>query len=266
MTTSNALTSNQIVRAALVVLLGFLASGVLGIIRTAVFSGTFGASAELDAFYAAQRIPEMVFTLVAGGALGSSFIPVFSRFLTIEDNIGAWRLASGVMTLSATAAATLALFLVVFAPILVPALLVPGATAPEQSLTTTLTQLMLITTVIFSISGLLMGILNAHQLFLLPSLALSMNSIGMILGALVFAHMLPPNNTLSLTNAVKSFVAGRDVFVSAPVWWANEISKGNVFGLAIGAILGASLHLLIQLPGLPRVKSRLRQLFDWSVE
>lgn len=263
---SKALTSNQIVRAALVVLLGFLASGVLGIIRTAVFSGTFGASAELDAFYAAQRIPEMVFTLVAGGALGSSFIPVFSRYLAADDNLGAWRLASAVMTLSAFAAATLAILLMVFAPILVPALLVPGATAPEQSLTTTLTQVMLVTTVIFSISGLLMGILNAHQLFLLPSLALSMNNIGLILGALLFAHILPPNTTLSLTNAVKSVAAGRDVVVSAPLWWATEISKGNVFGLAIGAVLGASLHLLIQLPGLPRVKAKLRLLFDWRIE
>lgn len=263
---SKALTSNQIVRAALVVLLGFLASGVLGIIRTAVFSGTFGASAELDAFYAAQRIPEMVFTLVAGGALGSSFIPVFSRYLAAEDNLGAWRLASAVMTLSAFAAATLAILLMVFAPILVPALLVPGATAPEQSLTTTLTQVMLVTTVIFSISGLLMGILNAHHLFLLPSLALSMNNIGLILGALLFAHILPPNTTLSLTNAVKSVAAGRDVVVSAPLWWATEISKGNVFGLAIGAVLGASLHLLIQLPGLPRVKAKLRLLFDWRIE
>ncbi len=263
---SKALSNRQIVRAAAVVLFGFLASGVLGIIRTATFSGTFGASAELDAFYAAQRIPEMLFTLVAGGALGSSFIPVFSRYLSTEDDKNAWRLASAVMTLSATAATLLAIVLVLTAPTLVPSLLVPGATAPEQAITVTLTQVMLATTVIFSISGLMMGILNAHQLFLLPAMAASMYNIGMILGALVFAHLLPPNNALSLTNAVKAVANGSFAFADSPLWWATELSKGNVFGLAIGAVLGAVLHLLIQLPALPRIKAKLRLLFDWRVE
>jgi putative peptidoglycan lipid II flippase len=197
MSGSKALSRQQIFFAALVVLIGFLASGVLGVVRTAVFSATFGASAELDAFYAAQRIPEMLFTLVAGGALGSSFIPVFSRYLTADDQNGAWRLASSVMTLSASAAAILAILLAILAPILVPALLVPGKPSDQQALTTTLTQLMLITTVIFAISGLLMGILNAHQRFLFPALALSMNNIGLIVGALVIARILPtPNDVL----------------------------------------------------------------------
>lgn len=231
MTHSKALSNRQIARAALIVLGGFVASGVLGMVRTAVFSSTFGTSAELDAFYAAQRIPEMLFTLVAGGALGSSFIPVFSRFLAANDDDGAWRLASAVMTLSMLAAAVLAALIALLAPVLVPALLVPGATPEQQALTTSLTQLMLVTTVIFSISGLLMGILNAHQLFLLPALALSMNNIGQIIGALVLAR----------------------VGDGAP----------DVYGLAWGAVLGASLHLMMQLPGLPRVKARLRPLLDW---
>jgi putative peptidoglycan lipid II flippase len=77
--TAKALTPRQIIRAALVVVLGFIASGVLGLARTGIFSVTFGAGDALDAFYAAQRIPELRFELVAGGALGSSFIPVFSR-------------------------------------------------------------------------------------------------------------------------------------------------------------------------------------------
>ena len=82
---SKALSNRQIARAALVVITGFLASGLLGLIRTAVISATFGASDALDAFYAAQRIPETIFVLVAGGALGSSFIPVFSRYLAADD-------------------------------------------------------------------------------------------------------------------------------------------------------------------------------------
>ena len=236
MSQSNALSNSQILRAALIVLVGFLASGLLGLVRTAVFSSTFGASAELDAFYAAQRIPETLFKLVAGGALGSSFIPVFSRLLNHDDLTDAWRLASAVMTLSAGAAAVLGVLMALFAPVIVPTFLVPGKSAEMQALTVSLTQLMLVTTVIFSISGLLMGILNAHQSFLLPSLALSMNNIGLIIGAL-FLTRFPTSE-----------------------------SNANVYGLAYGAILGAVLHLIIQLPGLRPINAKLRILLNWRVD
>lgn len=265
-TQSRALSNRQIVRAAGIVLLGFLASGVLGIIRTAVFSATFGTSAELDSFYAAQRIPEMIFTLVAGGALGSSFIPVFSRYLSAEDREGAWKLASAVMSLSALAATALAVLIMILAPFLVPTLLVPGETAIYQSLTTSLTQLMLITTVIFSVSGLLMGILQAHQLFLLPALATSMYNIGLILGAVLFVHMLPAQTNLVLPNILDQWVDGGQVYINAPARMADELSKGNVYGLALGAVLGAFLHMMVQFPGLRRLKSALRPLFNWRIE
>lgn len=236
---SRALSNAQIIRAALVVLLGFLASGVLGVVRTAVFSAQFGAGVELDAFYAAQRIPEVLFTLVAGGALGSSFIPVFARFLAADDDDGAWRLASAVMTLSALAALLLAIVGILLAPLLVSTVIFPGRPPDQQALVTSLTRLMLVTTVIFSVSGLLMGILNAHQRFLFPALALSMNNIGLIVGALLIAPALEPR----------------------PV----QIGAANVYGLAWGAILGAGLHLLVQLPGLVAIRARLRPLADWRV-
>lgn len=232
----SALSNRQMIRAALTVLLGFVASGVLGVVRTAIFSATFGTSAQLDAFYAAQRIPETLFVLVAGGALGSSFLPVFTRYLTAGDSDHAWKLASTVMTLSAGMAALLAALLAIFAPLLVPALLVPGASAAEQALTVTLTRLMLGTTVIFSISGLLMGLLNAHQMFLLPSLAISMNNVGLIIGALWLARALPAADGLA------------------------QVGEHNIYGLAWGALLGAALHLAVQLPGLLRLNARLRVL------
>lgn len=226
------------IRAALTVLLGFVASGVLGVVRTAIFSATFGTSASLDAFYAAQRVPETLFVLVAGGALGSSFLPVFARSLAARETDHAWKLASVVMTLSTGAAGVLALALAFLAPVLVPALLVPNATAAEQALTVSLTQVMLGTTVIFSVSGLTMGILNAHQRFLLPSLAISMNNVGLIVGALVLTRLLPPVDGL------------------------GQVGDHNVYGLAWGALLGAGLHLLVQLPGLARLGGRLRPLFQ----
>lgn len=219
-----ALSNSGLLRAALTVLLGFMAGGILGLVRTATFAAAFGASADLDAFYAAQRIPEALFTLVAGGALGSSFIPVFARFMAGGDEDGAWRLASAVLTVTALASTVLAGLLLIAAPVIVPAVLVPGAAPEAAALTIRLTQIMLVTVIIFSISGLLMGILNARQHFLLPALALSFNNIGQIIGALVLVR-----------------------------WFGVE-------GLAYGAVLGALLHLGIQLPGLKGTGARLRVL------
>jgi len=222
-----ALSNRQIARAAAVVLLGFLASGILGVVRTSVFTATFGASNALDAFFAANRIPEALFVLVAGGALGSAFIPVFSRFLQ-SDDAHAWQLASAVMTASAGAAGVLAAIAYITAPLFIPQY------APDpalQPLTLDLMRIMLVTPVIFAVSGLVMGILNAHQIFWLPSLAISMNNVGMIVGALVFARLFP-----------------------------NADGSANIYGLAWGAVLGALLHLGVQLPGLWQIRARLRPL------
>lgn len=261
MTAARSLTNRQIARAAALVLVGFLASGVLGLVRTAVFAAMFGASAELDAFYTAQRIPEMLYVLVAGGALGSAFIPVFSKYLSIEDKSQAWRLASAVMTLSALAALVFGLILALTAPLYIPLLYSRGL---YQDLTIHLTQLMMITPLIFSISGLLMGILNAHQLFLLPSLAISMNSIGYIIGALVFAPLL------STETGLFAYAANPIILVELHPNPSGMLSyfapkDANVYGLALGAILGAVLHLAVQLPGLRRVGARLRVLPDIQI-
>lgn len=258
MTTSKSLSNRQIAQAALLVVLGFLASGVLGLVRTAVFAATFGASAELDAFYTAQRIPEILFTLVAGGALGSAFIPIFARHLSADEPEQAWRLASAVMTLSALAALALGLLLALAAPLYIPLLYGQGV---YQGMVIRLTQIMMITPLIFSISGLLMGILNAHQRFLLPSLAISMNNIGLIVGALVFAPLLPTESGLFAypvpvpdALALMPGAAGLLAYVTP--------RTANVYGLALGAVLGALLHLAVQLPGLPVVRARLRVLPD----
>jgi putative peptidoglycan lipid II flippase len=240
---SAVLSNRQIVQAAGVALLGFLASGVLGIIRTSIINSTFGAGAALDAFNTAQRIPEAIFVLVAGGALGSSFIPVFARYLRNEDDGHAWRLASATITLSSLAAAILSIIVVIFTPWIVSALLATGQPADVQPLTVSLIRIMMLTPFIFSISGLMMGILQIYGNFFLPSLAISMNSIGQIFGALVLAYMLPP-----LTGSVA------------------QVGNANVYGLAWGAVLSAVLHLAIQLPGLRAIQTqspKVRVLFDW---
>ncbi len=237
MASSKALSSSQILRAALVVLFGFLASGITGFVRLWIIAQQFSTGAALDAFFAAQRLPEMIFVLVAGGALGSSFIPIYARQRNL-DEAQAWRLASAVMTLSALAAALLGAVIALAAPFLVAHILLPDSTLEVQHLTTNLMQLMMITPFIFSISGLIMGILQSHGLFLLPSVAISMNNIGLIVGAILIAPALPPAEGVA------------------------QVGANNIYGLAYGAVLSAMLHLMVQLPGLVQIRAKLRFLPD----
>jgi putative peptidoglycan lipid II flippase len=234
---TRALSNQQVVRAALLVLAGFLASGILGFVRTAVLSAQFGAGGALDAFYAAQQIPEVIFVIVAGGALGSSFIPVYALKREDDEQQG-WRLASAVMTLAFLAALILSALIALLAPWLITTILRPDDPPELQQLIINMTQLMMLTPFIFAVSGLVMGILQSHGLFFLPSLAISMNSIGIMVGALVIAPLLPPAEGVA------------------------QVGDANVYGLAYGAILSAVLHLLVQVPGLWRLRAPLRFLPD----
>jgi putative peptidoglycan lipid II flippase len=215
-----ALTSSEIARAAGIVMIAFVLSGILGLVRNAILSRTFGAGTELDAFNAALRVPETLFTLVAGGALGSAFIPVFSRFLNRDEFDKAWALAGSTISLVIGAATISATLGFVLAEPITRLLLIPGAHAAEQDLTIELMRIMLATVVLFGTSGLLMGILNAHQRFTAPALAPSMYNVGIIFGAIALAPSL------------------------------------GIQGVAWGAVIGAGLHMAAQLPSVLKLPYR----------
>lgn len=237
MSQSNALDNREIIEKALIVLAGFVASGLLGLLRLAVVGAQFGTGAAFDAFAAAQYLPESVFVLIAGGALGSSFIPIYAKYRVIDQE-AASRLASAVMTLSAAAAALLGLLIYAVAPQLVSLVLYRGRSPQEQQLMIDMVRLMMLTPFIFSISGLLMGLLQSHAAFWLPAIAISMNNIGIIIGALFIAPALPPHPDV------------------------GQVGDLNIMGLAYGAVLSALLHLLVQLPGVVKLPTRLRPLFS----
>ena len=221
-----ALSGRRMARAALIVMIAYIASGVLGLVRQAVISATFGAAVEFDAFVAAQRVPELLFNLVAGGALGSAFIPVFSGFLAKHEEERAWRLVGAVVVLLTVGAILLSAVTFAAAPWLVSAILRPADPPEQQALIVDLLRIMLSTVIIFGVSGLLMGILNAYQHFWRPAAALSLYNLGIIFGAVVLAPSM------------------------------------GVYGLAWGTVIGALLHLGIQLPELPRIGARWRPSLD----
>lgn len=108
--------NQQIARAAGTVMIAFIISNLVGVVRGIAITDAFGTSAQLDSFNAANRIAELLFNLVAGGALGSAFIPSFTGFITRDDRAGAWRLASGVINLVFLALILISAIAWVFAP------------------------------------------------------------------------------------------------------------------------------------------------------
>ncbi len=211
---SRALSGGQIAQAAGLVMAGFLLSRLLGLARETVIAGIYGGSRAYDAYVAAARPPETLFLVIAGGAVGSAFIPTLADYLARGQRAGAYRLTSTVINLIFLVMATLSALCALFARPLVATVLVPRFDAQAQLLTARLLRIMLLTPVIFGVSGLLMGYLNAHQRFLLPALAPALRNLGIIAGA---------------------------VFLSPSL---------GIFGLAWGTVIGAALHLAIQLPAL----------------
>lgn len=193
----------------------FVASRGLGLLREMVVAHRFGTSAEMDAYLAAFRLPDFLFYLVAGGALASAFVPTFTGYLARQDRAGAWRLASATINWVLLLLTGLGVVAALFAPGLVRTFY--GEFSPaQQALTVELMRWLLISTVLFGVSGVLMGILNAHQHFFLPALAPVLYNVAIILGA----------------------------WFLGPAW--------GVRGLVLGVVLGAAAHLLVQVPGLIR--------------
>jgi putative peptidoglycan lipid II flippase len=208
-----------LVTASLILTAAALASRILGWVRLLVIGSQFGASSELDAYFAAFRIPDAIFQLVVAGALSAALIPVFSSYRARGDETEAWRLASSVINLVLIALVVLSGLMAILAPVFVP-FVAPGFDEPTTELTVRLTQIMLISPVLIGMGAVVSGILNSHQQFTIPSLApLAYNLV--IIGAAIFL---------------------------APIM--------GIEGLAVGVVVGSAAHLAIQLPSLARVGRR----------
>ncbi len=208
---------SRLSRNALIVASLFFLDKILAFVRTGIISRRFADQVHLlDAFNAANNLPDLLFALISGGALAMAFIPLLTEYLTIRDRADAWDLFSRVANVAFLTTAGLAVIIAVYAEPIVDAEIgiAPGFTAEQRHLVAQLMRLNLIGTVIFSISGLVMAGLQAHQHFVSPALAPIVYNVGQIIGALAFA----------------------------PRW--------GVHGLVYGVILGAALHLLIQVPAL----------------
>ena len=218
-TTPNINANRQIARAAGAVMLAILFSQVMGLVRSILVASAFPA-AELDAFAAANRVSETLFTLIAAGALGSAFLPTFTAFLVNNDRASAWRLASSLINLVTLILSLAAILAALFAPQIVRYLLAPGLSRDPNlfALTVSLLRIQSASAVLFGLGGLVISILNAHQVFFIPQLTAAMYQIGQIFGVLVLGRWM------------------------------------GIYGLAWGVVIGALLFLVIQIPALLRLR------------
>lgn len=208
-----------LVNASLILTVAALASRLLGWVRLLVIGSQFGASRELDAYFAAFRIPDAIFQLVVAGALSAALIPVFSGYRARDQEREAWKLASSIINLVLIALAGLSLLMAVFAPILVP-IVAPGFDAPTTELTVRMTRVMLLSPVFIGMGAVVSGILNSYQRFTVPAIAPLIYNLAIIASAIFLAPLM------------------------------------GVEGLAVGVAVGSLLHLVVQLPNLGGVGQR----------
>ncbi len=204
-------TGRTLARAGLIVTGAFLASRVLGYVRVALITAIFGASAPLDTFYAAFRIPDLIFQLVAAGALSSSLIPIVAGLLATEQEQRAWRVVSTVTNLMLGLLLVLSVGFALAAPVVVP-LITPGFDAVQTARTVELTRIMLWSPVLLSMGALATSLLNAQGRFAASALAPLAYNVAICVAAVLL---------------VPAF---------------------GVVGLAFGVVLGSTFHFLVQLP------------------
>jgi putative peptidoglycan lipid II flippase len=207
-----------------------LLSRALGLVRDMVMAGMFGVDSTTDAYRLAFQIPDLMFYLIAGGALSSAFIPVFSEYLHTEREREAWHIFSVVATVMSiivvifiVGAWTFALPLAHF--------IAPGKPLEDLPLIATMSRILLPAQYAFLIGGLMFGTLYARQVFTVPGLGPNIYNVGIIFGALIIS-----------------------TFMAVPV-----------MGMAWGALAGATVgNLVIPYIVMRKIGGRFTPSLDWK--
>lgn len=203
--------SRSVASAAFVITVSGVASRVLGLLRDRFLAANFGAGDTLDVYYAAFRIPDLIYNLIILGALSAAFIPVFTSLVSQNKEEEAWKMAGGVMKLAIVFILVVAVFLAIFAPFIMK-IITPGFSPGKMDLAVVFTRIMFLSPLFLGISGIFGGILTSFKKFITYSLAPIFYNIGIIIGIVFFVRFMGP------------------------------------IGLAWGVVLGAFLHMLVQWP------------------
>ena len=202
----------NILSAAFVIMVTVLFSRILGLLRDRLLAGRFfgGNEWQLDVYFAAFRLPDMIFQLLVIGALSAAFIPVFSEYLEKNKN-EAYLVASSIINIVLTFFILFGLLIFIFAPQLCR-LIAPSFSPEKIALMSSLTRIMLFAQAFFCVSNFLTGIIQSNQRFLVPALAPIIYNLGIIFG----------------------------IIVLTPTF--------GIYGPTFGVVIGALLHFLVQIP------------------
>jgi putative peptidoglycan lipid II flippase len=220
-------------KAAGIIGLAVMCSRFLGLAREQIAAALFGGGAAMDAFTAAFRIPNLLRDLFAEGALSTAFVTTFSKTIARSGDAAAWRLANKVATLTLIVLGTLCVLGMIFADQIV-GLMAPGFDAEKAALTAELTRIMFPFIILVSMAALVMGMLNAKNVFGMPAMASSFFNIGSIVGG-----------------------------VTLGAWIDPHFGPRALIGLAIGTLLGGALQFAVQLPPLRRLGYRYSPDAQW---
>lgn len=209
---------SKLFRDSLIITIFFGVNKIIALGRQGIIAKEYGFTSQVDAFNVANNVPDLLFALITGGAFAVAFIPVLSEYLHKKSRDETWLLFSRVANIVFLSTLALSIIVGIFAEQIVKAEIgiAPGFSAEQQSLVVVLMRLNLVATLIFSISGLMMSALQAHKHFFLPAVAPILYNVGQIFGVVVL----------------------------------TQVFGLGIYGLTYGVILGALLHLIIQLPGL----------------
>ena len=209
-------------KAAGIVGLAVMCSRVLGLAREQIFAALFGGGKLMDAFTIAFRIPNLLRDLFAEGALSTAFITIFSRTISREGDAAAFRLANKVLTLAMLTLSVLTILGIIFAPWVI-SVLAPGFDPAKQALTVTLARIMYPFILMVSLAALVMGMLNARNVFGIPAMASSFFNLGSIVAGVALGWLFDPH-----------------------------FGPRALLGLSLGTLVGGLLQLGVQLPALRR--------------
>ncbi len=220
--------SESITRSAILIAIMGLASRALGLIRDRILAAKFGAGDILDAYYAAFKIPDLIYNLLILGALSAAFIPVFAALVSKENKKQeAWELVDAILSFGIIIVVIVSIIIFIGADFFVD-LIAFGYSDDKKEMVVEMTRIMLVSPIILGVSGIFGGILNSFKKFFFYSLSPIFYNLGIIFGASVLSVYF------------------------------------GYIGLAFGVVIGAIMHLLVQLPEVYRCGFRFKFNFNWK--
>ncbi len=219
--------TRTVAKAAAFLMAANLISRILGFLRESLVAGLFGKNNLTDAFNTAFILPDLLYWLLVGGVLSSAFIPVVSDYIAKGKSDEGWRIISSVVNIIFLALSSLTVVGLILTPQFVR-LQVPGFDAQTIALTIHLTRIILIQPLILALSGLTMGILNAHKIFWPSALGSVLYNASIIIFGTLFTLM-----------------------------------GLGISGFAFGVVLGAAANFAVQLPALRRIGMKYHPIIEW---